>query len=127
MRPLSNVFSPGIASRHCVIASGHRAANGHPVGGSTRSGGDAVDRHEPRHHDVERAACCCSSPAVYGCPGAAKSSSAVADLDDLAGVHHRDPVAQTGHDAEVVGDQQHRQAEALLEVGDETRGSGPGW
>ena len=26
LRPLSNVFSPGIASRHCVTASEHRAA-----------------------------------------------------------------------------------------------------
>ena len=40
-------------------------------------------------------------------------------LDDLAGVHDRDPVAQPGDHAEVVGDQQHDEPEPLLEVGDQ--------
>ena len=48
------------------------------------------------------------------------------DLDDLAGVHHRDAIAEPGDDAEVVGDQQHGEAEPLLQVGDADRGSGPG-
>ena len=40
-------------------------------------------------------------------------------LDDLAGVHHGDAVAHAGDDAEVVGDQQHGDVEALLQVGEE--------
>ena len=39
----------------------------------------------------------------------------VALLDDLAGVHHRHPVAHLGHDAEVVGDQDHRGVRLALE------------
>ena len=31
-------------------------------------------------------------------------------LDDLAGVHHVDPVAHLGHHAQVVGDEQHGRA-----------------
>ena len=40
-------------------------------------------------------------------------------LDDLAGVHHGDSVAHPGDDAEVVGDQQHGDVEALLKVGEQ--------
>src|ERR1017187_8529741 len=37
-------------------------------------------------------------------------------LDDLAEVHHRDPVAHVAHDCEVVGDEDHRQAELALQL-----------
>ena len=37
-------------------------------------------------------------------------------LDDLAVVHHADAVGDLAHDAEVVGDEQHRHAEPLLRV-----------
>ena len=40
-------------------------------------------------------------------------------LDDAAGLHHADPVGDAAHDAEVVGDEQHRHAEPRLEVGEE--------
>ncbi len=40
----------------------------------------------------------------------------VALLDDLAVGHHADPVGHAADDAEVVGDEQHRHAEALLQV-----------
>ena len=39
-----------------------------------------------------------------------------AGLDDLALGHDADPVGHLADDAEVVGDQQHRHAEALLQV-----------
>ena len=42
-----------------------------------------------------------------------------AAFDDLAGIHDHDPVAHLGHDAEIVGDQQHRHAELLLQPAQE--------
>ena len=46
-------------------------------------------------------------------------------LDDLALLHHADPVGQLAHDAEVVGDEQHRHAEPDLCVLERLRGSAP--
>ena len=37
-------------------------------------------------------------------------------LDDLAGIHNADPVGEFAHDAEIVGNEQHRHAEPLLRV-----------
>ena len=37
-------------------------------------------------------------------------------LDDLAALHHADPVGELAHDAEIVGDEQHRHAEPRLDV-----------
>ena len=37
-------------------------------------------------------------------------------LDDPSGVHHRDPVGHLGDDAEVVRDQEEREAQPLLQV-----------
>jgi hypothetical protein len=42
-----------------------------------------------------------------------------ADFHDFAGVHHCEPVAGIGHDAEVVRDQQHRHRQPLAQVHDE--------
>ena len=47
-------------------------------------------------------------------------------LDDLAGVHHRDPVAHLGDDAEVVGDQHDRRARSRRAGCASGRGSAPG-
>jgi hypothetical protein len=38
-------------------------------------------------------------------------------LDDLAAIHHRDAIGAAGHDAQIVGDQDHRHPELPLEVG----------
>ncbi len=43
----------------------------------------------------------------------------VGRLDDLAGVHHLDPVAEAGHHGEVVRDEQHRHAGLALEFLDQ--------
>ena len=37
-------------------------------------------------------------------------------FDDLAVVHHANPVGKLAHDAEIVGDEQHRHAEPRLRV-----------
>ncbi len=51
-----------------------------------------------------------------GAPGAVKTRSTVALLDDLAFLHHADLLRDLAHDAEVVGDEQQRHAEPLLDV-----------
>ena len=43
-----------------------------------------------------------------------KTRSTVALLDDLALLHDADAVGELAHDAEIVGDEQHRHAEPLL-------------
>ena len=53
---------------------------------------------------------------MYGCSGRCGDLVAVAPLDDLAVVHHRDPVPQVADDGEVVGDEQVRHAGALLDL-----------
>ena len=42
-------------------------------------------------------------------------------LDDLARIHHRDPVAHLGHDAEVVRDEDQRHAGLALDVLEEVQ------
>ena len=53
---------------------------------------------------------------MYGCCGRANSSSPRRQLDDLAEVHHGDAVAEELDRGEVVGDEQAREAELLLQV-----------
>ncbi len=48
-----------------------------------------------------------SRASVYGCRGAVEDDLRGRLLDRLAGVHHEHVVGQPGHDAPVVGDQQH--------------------
>ena len=50
----------------------------------------------------------CSRPTVYGCCGSSNTCCGGALFDDLAGIHHADPVAHRADHAEVVGDQQDR-------------------
>ena len=48
----------------------------------------------------------------------------VALLGHLAGVHHGDPVARLGDDAQVVRDEEERGAEVALEVGEDAQDLG---
>ena len=48
--------------------------------------------------------------------GLAEDALDLALLDDLAVLHHADPVGDLAHDAEVVGDEQKRHAEPLLQI-----------
>ena len=57
-----------------------------------------------------------TSAAVYGWAAAPSTSIAGPGLDDLAAVHDDDVVAQVAHEAQVVADEQVRDAEALLEL-----------
>ena len=55
------------------------------------------------------------SPWVYGWRRIVEQAGDVALLDDLAGVHHRHPVAHLGDHAEVMGDQDHGGVRLALE------------
>ena len=57
-----------------------------------------------------------SSAWVYGCCGRAVQRVAVTDLGDPTQVHHRHPVAEVPHHAQVVGDEDERDAELLAQV-----------
>ena len=62
-----------------------------------------------------------TSRAARACRGARRrrgSASAGADSTNLAGVHDHDPVGDLEQQREVVGDEQDREAEALLELED---------
>ena len=56
------------------------------------------------------------SASVYGCLGLAKSSGVEANLDDLADIHDRHPVADVGNHAQVVGDEQVGQPHLFLQI-----------
>ena len=51
--------------------------------------------------------------------GVGEDRLGLAGLDDLALEHHADPVGDALDDAEIVGDEQQRHAEALLQVGEQ--------
>jgi hypothetical protein len=52
-------------------------------------------------------------------PGRAEHLAGGARLDDAAGIHHRDAVAELRHHPEIVGDEQHRHAELPSQAVDE--------
>ena len=56
---------------------------------------------------------------VYSCSGLVSTCSVGPDLDDLAVGHHGDTLGQRAHQRQVVGDEQHRQAEIVLELDEE--------
>ena len=89
------------------------------------SGGAAGDR---RRQPARRRRSPAATRAAASCTGAAGSPKTVADrprLDDPARVHDRDPVAGLGQHAEVVGDQDQRQAELLAQPLEQLRGPAP--
>ena len=92
-----------------ACGSGSRAAE---RSGSARRRGPprAAPEAGPRHRDRGHQAL------GVGVPGAGVEALLVGDLDDLAEVHHRDPVGDVLHDAEVVRDEQVGQAELGLQV-----------
>ena len=50
---------------------------------------------------------------------ALKNDSPRRNLDDLAEIHHGDAVGDVAHDAEIVGGEQHRDAELLTDIGEQ--------
>ena len=101
VRSMSTGFVVG-ADVHRVRAPRVEAAARRRVDQVRRRAGDEV---EARRAQRDRRA---QQLAGVGVLRVAEDVATVALLDDPAGVHHRDPVARLGDDAEVVGDQQQR-------------------
>ena len=95
---------------------GSAAGNRQPAGGSRRSGSRPGNGRQPAVGSCPGAG---SRPAGPLCrdAAAARSTSAVAPLlDHLAGVEHGDLVGDAPHHAEIVADEQHRQAAPALQL-----------
>ena len=103
--------SAGLRRRRPRIASGQRGWNRQPGGGSTRSGGAPGMECSPVVVERDRRAQQLPRVRVRGL---GEHVARRALLDDPPGVHHRDPVAGLGDDAEVVRDQQDRGVEVAL-------------
>ena len=96
---------------------GHRAARGEAA--ARRHVGEirrlALDRGQRLAPATERRQAVQEADGV-GVARAVEDVAGRPGLDDPPGVHHRDPVAQLGHDAEVVGDEDERQVRLALDV-----------
>ena len=105
------------------IWAGQRGANRHPLGRSIRLGTlpgmTASSSLTAPTTGIEPI-----SPRVYGWSGSPEEGHDVGLLDDLAGVHDRDPIAHLGHDAEVVRDEHDRCAGLVAQVSHEVEDLG---
>ena len=104
--------SPALASSGGSSIEQMSRALGQRGGTGTRCGGSIGDGTSPRSRMRSARRRVGSTPgtaessaSVYGCRGRSKSSSVGGDLDDLAEVHDRDPVAHVPDDRQVVGDE----------------------
>ena len=110
--------SRGCSRRQPSMTNGQRAAKLQPAGGRRRSGGAPRMDDEAVEDDVDAGRRAQQSGGVGVCRGGVEVGGGSV-LDDLAGVHHGDAVADAGDDAEVVGDQQHADVEPALQVGEQ--------
>ena len=112
---LPRLNSGGASLRQRSNAAGQRAANAQPRGKRDRSGGwpsIAVSRWRlSLMRGIEF-----SSASVYGCAGALKMRETGPGLHHAARIHHHELVAHLGDDAEIVGDEDQRQAMLALQV-----------
>ncbi len=98
-RPCSSDSADGSGSPRAA-ARGSEASPGCPTSGTigpVRGGNELI------------------SPAVYGWSGRSEEDVRGRRLDDLAGVHDRDAIAELDEQRQVVRDEQHGEAETLLE------------
>ena len=87
--------------------TGHRGWNRQPAGMSLRVGRLAG---EDLLLDLSVSGTTESSAFVYGCCGCSRTCSVGPELDDAAEVHHRDPIGDVPREAEIVRDNQDRDA-----------------
>ena len=118
----SAMTSSGCFCMHTDIASGQRGWKRQPgrrVDQVRRRAGDVVEagraQRDRRPQQLAR----------VGVGRLGEDLARVALLGDPAGVHHRDPVAGLGDDAEVVGDQQQRRCRSSRAGRRGCRGSAP--
>ena len=111
--------SGGISPRQRSITYGQRGANGQPAGMLAGSGGEpgicrSRWRSAPLHRRDRR-----QQAGRVRMLGGGEDRGGRSLLDDVAGVHHEHSLGDTGDDAEVVGDPDHRHRHLLAEPGDE--------
>ena len=97
---------------HCSCANWQRVAKRQPVGHEPGSGHRAGDRRQPQRHRlaVGHVRVRPEQRHRVRVRRVVQDGRGGAGLDDLAGVHDRDVVADVGDHAEVVADDDHRQA-----------------
>ena len=104
------------ASQTPAAAIEHRGWKWHPGGGSIGDGTSPWRISRFRGRSGSGIGIADSSACVYGWVGLRVERVAIGDLDDPAEVHDRDPVADVLHHGEVVGDEQQREVELLLQL-----------
>ena len=100
------------------VARGQRGWKRHPDGGSIGFGGSpsSTIRSRSRLRFGSGIGIAASSASRVGHDRLRVELLRRRELDDLAQVHHGDPVRDVAHDAQVVRDEQVREAELVLEV-----------
>ena len=112
---LRRAKSGGAASRQRSKACGHRGAKEQPGGSAARSGGwpsIAVSRWRVVAHPRDRV----EQRLGVGMVRRVEDLRHRSRLDDPSGIHHRELVAHLGDDAEIVGDEDQREAVLALQV-----------
>ena len=116
--PCSSSRSSGSSVRHTSVIHGQRVWKWQPGGGSMGLGGSPSRMRRSRlalsfGSGIGTAD---SSAVEYGCNGCSVKICSTGTFDDLAQVHHRDPIRDVPDHAEVVRDEQVGQPELVLKV-----------
>jgi hypothetical protein len=93
-----------------------RGWNGQPGGGEDGLGTSPCSTTRIGRASGSATGTADSSARVYGCLGVVDDGAGVTELDDAAEIHDRDAVADVLDHAEVVGNEEVGQAEAVLQV-----------
>ena len=126
-RVAETATSGGTSTRHCSAAYGHRGWNAQPAGRARGRRRRAGDRDELAcRRPAPGCGSASSSARVYGWRGVVEQLARRAGLDDAARVEDRDLVGDRRHHAEVVGDQDHREARSRGAAGRAGAGCRPG-
>ena len=116
-RPGATSRSGGTVAAQASIAYGQRVRNTQPEGGSTGLGMSPCSRRRSRRASGSGRGDAASSASRVGMQRRRVQRLRRRDFHHLAEVEHDDAVAQVLDDVEIVRDEQHRQAEALAQVG----------
>ena len=109
----------GTRARHTSIAFGQRGWNRQPLGGSIRLGGSPESSSTAIADPVRTrsgSGAECDQKLRVRVRGALRHRLGVAALDDPAGVHHQRLVGEVARRGDVVGDVEHGQVQAFLQV-----------
>ncbi len=106
----------GLAEWQTGIARGQRPAKTQAAGGAVRSGHVARDHRQAPGRLGDAGGIAFEERAGVGVAGAVEDVAHLALLDDLAGIHHDDVVAELGDQAEIVRDDDDGRVQLLLQL-----------